>query len=319
MSVRNLAKDILLGVAVGDALGVPVEFKERYILMNDPVTDMRGYGTHQQPPGTWSDDSSLTFCLAEVLCDNFDLHILAEKFVAWMNQGYWTPHGVVFDAGLTTRKAISFLKFGIEPELAGLDDENSNGNGSLMRILPLLLYISDKTIHERFNITRQISSITHRHIRSVISCFYYLEFAKGILSGADKFGIYSNLQEYIPAFLQDLKIPHDEISRFDLLLTQDIHALAHVSISSSGYVVDTLEASIWCLLTTDSYGEAALKAVNLGNDTDTVGAVTGGLAGLLYGWQTIPEVWLHQLARISDIENLAEKLWARYESNLLIS
>ena len=107
---RNHGRDIILGVAVGDALGVPVEFQSREVLNGNPVRDMREYGTYQQPKGTWSDDSSLTFCLAESLIDGFDLKNMSHKFVEWMTNAYWTPHEEVFDIGITTRHALRRLE-----------------------------------------------------------------------------------------------------------------------------------------------------------------------------------------------------------------
>ncbi len=186
--------------------------------------------------------------------------------------------------------------------------ENDNGNGSLMRILPLIVYIKDKNIAARYDIIRQVSSITHGHIRSVIACFYYLEFARQLIDGIDKMQIYKNLQIEIPAYLNELSIDIEELKQFDRLLKGDICDLEVHEIFSSGYVLHTLEASIWCLLTTDHYSEAVLKAVNLGSDTDTTGAVTGGLAGLLYGARAIPESWIKKLARKEDIEDLASRL-----------
>jgi len=301
-------KSALFGVAVGDALGVPVEFNSRQTISKNPVTDMIGYGTYNLPAGTWSDDSSLTFCLAEALTQNFDLNVIGQNFVKWTHENYWTPHGHVFDIGIATRQAISRLAQGEKPELAGGFDETDNGNGSLMRILPLLFYLFDKPINERYDITKKVSSITHGHIRSVIACFYYLEFAKQIFDGKDKFEIYRNLQTEISNHLTSLSINPTEIAKFDRLLKDDIAELDENEIQSSGYVLHTLEASIWCLLTTDNYKEAVLKAVNLGSDTDTTGAVTGGLAGLLYGLDDIPKKWLQQIAKYNDIENLAERL-----------
>jgi len=301
-------KSALFGVAVGDALGVPVEFKSRETLRKNPVTDMIGYGTYNLPPGTWSDDSSLTFCLAEALTQDFDLNVIGQNFVKWAHENYWTPHGDVFDIGIATSKAISRLAKGEKPELAGGFKENDNGNGSLMRILPLVFYLLDKPINERFDITRKVSSITHGHIRSVIACFYYLEFAKQILEGKDIFEIYKNLQTEISNYLAKLGINPTEIANFDRLLKGNIFKIDESDIQSSGYVLHTLEASIWSLMTTDNYKEAVLKAVNLGDDTDTTGAVTGGLAGLYYGFDNIPKKWLRQIARYRDIENLAERL-----------
>lgn len=301
-------KSALFGVAVGDALGVPVESLSRETISKNPVSGMIGYGTHNLPAGTWSDDSSLTFCLAEALTRGFDLHLIAQNFIKWNYENYWTPQGFVFDIGITTRQAIARLEKGVQPELAGGSDETSNGNGSLMRVLPLLFYLLDKPIGERFNITRQVSAITHRHLRSVIACFYYLEFAKQLLEGKDKFEIYRNLQIEVTHHLTTLSIEPGEIVVFDRLLKGDIDELPEEEIFSSGYVLHTLEASIWCLLTTNSYVKSVLKAVNLGLDTDTTAAVTGGLAGLLYGLGSIPERWLQQIARHDDIVDLAERL-----------
>lgn len=301
-------KSALFGVAVGDALGVPVEFKSREEISINPVTEMIGYGTYNLPPGTWSDDSSLTFCLAEALSTEFNLHTIGQNFVQWFHNNYWTPRGHVFDIGMTTIDAITHLIEGIEPAQAGGTDEFSNGNGSLMRILPLLFYIQGKSVEERFNITRQVSSITHGHIRSVIACFYYLEFARQIVSGNNKFKIYENLQTQIPKQLSDFSIQQSEISLFNRLLKNKIHKLPAYKIRGSGYVLHALEAGIWCLLTTNNYKDAVLKAVNLGEDTDTTGAITGGLAGLLYGFDNIPFNWISQLARHDDIEDLAIRL-----------
>lgn len=301
-------KSALFGVAVGDALGVPVEFKSRETISRNPVRDMIGFGTYNLPPGTFSDDSSLTFCLAEALTQEFDLKIIGENFEKWYRENYWTARGNVFDIGIATREAIDRLAKGARPDLAGGFEVTSNGNGSLMRILPLLFHIIDKPVDERYAIIKQVSSITHGHIRSVISCFYYLELAKQLISEIDKFEIYKNLKTEIPEFLKSLSISQKEISIFDRLFTGDIFDLSEENISSSGYVIYTLEASIWCLLTTDNYKDATLKAVNLGEDTDTTAAVTGGLAGLLYGFENIPENWIEQLARREDIENLAERV-----------
>jgi ADP-ribosylglycohydrolase len=269
---------------------------------------MIGYGTYNQPPGTWSDDSSLTFCLAEALCEPFNLNTIAKNSVRWFLENYWTARGKVFDIGNATREAIHRLARGVQPELAGASDEQSNGNGSLMRILPLVFYIKDKSVDERFAITKQVSSITHRHIRSVLACFYYLEFARHLLDGKDKFEIYSTLKSEVTSYLSRISVDAAEIGRFDRLLKGDIFELTEDDIQSSGYVLHTLEASIWCLLTTDYYEDAVLRAVNLGQDTDTTAAVTGGLAGLLYSVNGIPEPWIENIARNYDIKELCENM-----------
>jgi ADP-ribosyl-[dinitrogen reductase] hydrolase len=314
MTSRNLFKDILFGVAVGDALGVPVEFKSRETISSNPVTDMNGYGTYNLPGGTWSDDSSLTFCLAEALTHEFDLNTIGQNFVKWYYNNYWTPRGNVFDIGIATRLAIERLAKGERADLAGGFDEFDNGNGSLMRILPLLIYIYNKPINERYEITKQVSSITHGHIRSVIACFYYLEFAQQLLAQKNKFEIYKSLQTQITNHINSSLIDPTEVALFDRLLKQNIHELSEENIFSRGYVLNTLEASIWCLLTTDNYKDAVLKAVNLGEDTDTTAAVTGGLAGILYGYENIPPKWINLIARYDDIKNLADRLESKFTS-----
>lgn len=314
---RNYVKDALLGVATGDALGVPVEFLPRAALTTEPVSGMRAFGSHRQPAGTWSDDSSLTFCLAEMLCEGYDLAGLAERFVNWKEEAYWTAHGRVFDIGIATSAAIYQLQKGVSPLLAGGAEEDSNGNGSLMRILPLLFYIKDKNITERFRIVQEVSSLTHRHIRSVIGCFIYLEFALQLLKGQDKQTAYEMMKTSVNHFLtQEPICSQREIDKYHRILCnpigdyeiKPIYEFEKDEIYSSGYILSTLEASIWCILKTDNYKDAVLLAVNLGHDTDTTAAVTGGLAGLLYGCETIPGEWLEVLARRTDIEALAARL-----------
>lgn len=311
-SLLNSIRSALFGVAIGDSLGVPHEFKSREVLRHSPVTGMDGYGTHNQPAGTWSDDSSLTFCLAEALTNpKSDLDTICRFFVRWLKDGFWSARGEVFDIGHTTREAIERLSRGVPPQVSGSHSESNNGNGSLMRILPLVFVTHDSPITERFELTRQVSAITHGHIRSVIACFYYLEFARLLLDGMEKFEAYAMLQKTVREFLTSIKIHQTAIRDFQRLLDGDISKLSEDEIGSSGYVAHTFEASIYCLLTTGLFREAVLMAVNLGEDSDTTGAVTGGLAGLLYGVGGIPEDWIDQIARRDDIEDLAMRMAAR--------
>lgn len=306
MTDKKYLKDLLYGVCIGDALGVPVEFQSREYLNKNPVTKMESGGVHQQEVGVWSDDSSLTFCLAEAIIEGYDIHNLANKFIKWKNEGYWTATGKVFDIGNTTRQSIINLSRGIHPTLAGGLNETDNGNGSLMRILPLVFLLKDLNIEQRFDLMNEVSSITHGHIRSVISCFYYLEFALQLMDGKDKFDIYENLKISTSDFLNSNDIYRKELIHFSRLLNGNIYDVEEDDIQSGGYVVDTLEASIWCLLTSDNYEEAVLKAINLGDDTDTTGAVTGGLAGLLFGFESIPKSWVASLAKTNEINKLID-------------
>ena len=326
MSQLDKIRAALFGVAVGDALGVPVEFNSRERLKVRPIKDMTGYGTHNQPKGTWSDDSSLTFCLAETLSKGYDLQDLANRFVNWREFNYWTPHGRLFDIGLATSEAIYNLQLGGEPTKAGGRDEMSNGNGSLMRIIPLLFYIQDMPVEDRFLRVKDVSSLTHGHIRSVVGCFIYLEMALQILKGKEKMAAFDAMRMIVNDHLENQKeVTVYERDKFHRLLlnpigdynVKPIHECEESEISSSGYVISTLEASFWSFLRTNTYNNAVLTAVNLGSDTDTTGAVTGGLAGLYYGIENIPHKWLTTIARVEDIYDLCVRLANKIDNNEL--
>ncbi|HEY9779780.1 MAG TPA: ADP-ribosylglycohydrolase family protein [Leptolyngbyaceae cyanobacterium] len=299
----------LMGLCVGDALGVPVEFSSRPEREKSPVTSMLGYGTWNQPPGTWSDDSSLTFCLAECLCSGFSLEEIASSFWRWYNEAYWTPYGEVFDVGNTTSGAIAEFHRGVPPLEAGGKSEKSNGNGSLMRILPMAYCHKMLYFEELIQRTHQVSCITHAHVRSQIACGIYISIAVCLLQGLDLKSAYiqglKNIQTIYCAAEYTSERPH-----FERVLGGKIANLPEDLIRSSGYVIDTLEASLWCLLNSSSYAEAVLKAVNLGSDTDTTAAVTGGLAGIYYQVNNIPAEWINRIARKQDVIELAARLEA---------
>ncbi len=309
---KNRIKGTLFGIAIGDALGVPVEFISRADLKKRPVKEMIGHGTHNQSIGTWSDDSSLAFCLTEVITSEYDINKIAQNFIKWYYYSYWTARGEVFDIGNSTKIAIERLVAGKKPELAGPVDENSNGNGSLMRIMPLLFCLYGMPVRKRFDMVKDVSSITHGHIRSVIACFYLLEFGSLILEGFNKFEAYNILKSNFSSVLLSFYVSDKEISNLERLLNNNIYDIKENQIKSSGYVIDTLEASIWSILTTNNFRDAVLKAVNLGNDADTTGAVTGGLAGLIYGFRDIPIEWVRSLAKNSEINDLSERMYHRF-------
>jgi ADP-ribosylglycohydrolase len=310
----------LLGLAVGDALGVPVEFKPREHLQRNPVMDMMGYGTHHQPAGTWSDDTSLALCLAEALVEGYDLQRIAGYCANWYQHGYWSAHGQVFDIGIATADALLQVSKGKHPLTTGGTSELSNGNGSLMRILPLVFHTRNLELTERWRLTWEVGGITHGHIRSQVACFIFCEFAISLLMGLEKMEAYADMrQRVIPFLTKVVQVPQEELDRFHRILElprgdfeiQPLISFGEEEMSGSGYVLHTLESSIWCLLTTTSYTEAVLKAVNLGLDTDTTGCVTGGIAGLYYGVEAIPGEWLSVLAKRVEIEDLADRLAKR--------
>ncbi|CAN5313117.1 ADP-ribosylglycohydrolase family protein [soil metagenome] len=300
--------------AIGDALGVPVEFKSRDYLRIQPVQSYLGYGTWNQPPGTFSDDSSMLFCTAESLCTGYDLTNIANRFVNWYRFGYWGAHDAVFDIGNATSGAIDRLMGGTSPFRSGGMSETNNGNGSLMRILPMVFYLQFETdITTRYELVKQVSEITHAHFRSVMACFIYVEFGIGLLAQLDKVTAYSKMQESVNLFISQQPFSATEISLFDRILQNNISLLHENDIRSSGYVIDTLESSLWCFLTSSSYQECVLKAVNLGEDTDTTAAVAGGLAGIFYGYQGIPSQWIEGIAKRDQIDDLAFRFSQRYQ------
>ena len=295
---------LLLGAAVGDALGVPVEFRPRGSFH---VDGMRGHGTHDQPAGTWSDDTSLTLALADAVeGDTVSLPRLARNFIAWHDKGAFTPHGEAFDMGNATARAIARLKRGVPPEQAGGTEEGDNGNGSLMRVAPLVFLLAGRSAEERFRLIKAVSSVTHGHAWSVTACFLLLEMLGKLLAGRPKDAAYAELRAEMaapPAFLDAAAL-----TRFRRILNADIRELQESEIRSSGFVIDTLEAALWCFLTTDTYKDAVLKAVNLGEDTDTTGAVTGALAVMAYGPGAIPAEWIAQLRGRDQILRIADSM-----------
>lgn len=266
-------KDAIYGLAVGDALGVPFELEERGTFY---CKNMVGNGTHKQPIGTWSDDTSMTLAT----CDSYkkigyiDCDDIRKQFEKWLFDAKYTPFGKVFDCGYTCSEAIY--------NKCGSDDIMSNGNGSLMRILPLAFIpdISDQMIEE-------VSAITHAHDISKEACVIYVRLAQGLIKGM-------GLSELIKSVVKNDSV-------FNRLIVMG--SISVDQIKSTGYVVDTLEAAIWCIMHTNSYKDCVLKAVNLGGDTDTIAAIAGGLAGILYGYENIPAGWISSLQAKNIIDH----------------
>lgn len=287
MDLKEKILSGMMGLAIGDALGVPVEFSSRKQLQENPVTDMLEYGTHNQPKGTWSDDSSMAFCTVVSLTEkSLNIEDIRKRFEDWYYNDYMTPNNQLFDCGYTVSNAIE--------NKMGCDDVYSNGNGSLMRILPIAYYLYVHKELNLYDVVKEVSSITHAHDRSVLGCAIYVSIAislieekplkESIINALDTFKDYPEFYHY-----QDL---------------YNLENLQENDITSSGYVVATLKASLWCLLKTSNYKDCVLKAVNLGDDTDTVGAVCGGLAGLIYGYDDIPNSWLQSLQRRRFLESI---------------
>jgi ADP-ribosylglycohydrolase len=313
----TLIKDILYGKAIGDALGVPVECTKREILAKSPITGMRGHGAYNQVKGTWSDDTSMALAIADSLAECkgvYSLDDIAAKFLEWAFNNKYTAHGNVFDIGGTTIKALNNLKGGASPLQSGLMDLNSQSNGSLMRTLALLPYLLDKPVDEVYRIVSEVSAITHNTFACKFACFFLIEYALTLLEYRNKPIKYVTLpmtalvfgQDKVLTFISEHQMTDEGLNLFNIGLG-DMEKLTEHNISSGGYCVDTLIASIWCLIETKTYKDAVLKAVNLGGDTDTTAAVTGALAGIVYGFDSIPKEWVEDLANKPLIDSIVEK------------
>lgn len=317
--MANNILNSVMGSCVADALGVPVEFINRETLSEDPVINMRSYGTYNQKAGTWSDDTSMTLCLIDSLSNGLNYDDIMKNFIKWINTGDYTPYGEVFDVGNATRKALERFSHGASPLDCGGISGSDNGNGSLMRILPIVFYLQSiygteiTKNDEAMNIIHNLSSLTHAHKRSLIACGIYVSVASMItrdmnLSIAIEKGIYNALEYY-----KNHDEYEDELHYYKRLSNKAYSKTPVEDIKSSGYVVDTLEAALWCLLNSKNYKECVLLAVNLGEDTDTVAAVAGGLAGLYYGYESIPKEWLAVIGRRDYIESLSNQLYVALE------
>lgn len=270
----NRLRSAVYGIAIGDALGLPVQFLPRDSYPE--VTEMIKSEKLPWPAGTWSDDTSLTLATVDSLltCEGVDIPDMRARFMDWMDNGAYTQDGEAFDQGFTTVHALTHG--------CGCTNEQSNGNGSLMRILPLAFVknLSDEQI-------AQVSGITHAHPLSVEACQVYIHAAQLILDGF-------SLSEAIETAC---------LASETFAGLVDIGQCSRSEIRSTGYVKDSLEAAVWCLLTTNNFRDALVKAVNLGEDTDTIGAITGGLAGIAYGMESIPEPWMNALRKKDIIEH----------------
>ena len=308
----NIWKSGIYGLVVGDAMGVPVEFTYGEDRKIDPVTDMIGYGTYNQPEGTWSDDSSMALATLVSIRDKgeIDYKDIMERFHDWCMYGAYTPFDEVFDIGIATSRAIMKYSNGAKPLESGGKTEWDNGNGSLMRILPVCLYIVEQQKYkklsdgEAIDIIHNCSALTHAHLRSKIACGIYYFLVKAVLNKDGE--LIERLQQGVDnAFKYYGESTESELDNYNRLISlSEFKDTPENQIKSTGYVVYTLEAAIWCLVNSSSYEEVILKAVNLGDDTDTVAAITGGLAGLYYGYDNIPHKWRSKLQKREWIDSL---------------
>ena len=334
-------KAVFFGHAVGDALGVPVEGKSREALKKQPITEMYGGGRHRMPVGAWSDDTSMSLCTLKPLAENkVDFDEIMKNFYKWYYEDKFTPTKVAFGEGSTCAYAIrNYYDLHMPYFKCGLTEPESNGNGSLMRIYPFVLYAATRDDLEKeiayqeaptalnapLKLIHAGSSLTHAHVCSKMACSVYAYILWALLKNPSKEAVAPAIKaayEINSALgaiegvqlgnLTYLKADSELRSLLDPVLDGTVR---EEDIKSNGYVLSTLQVAVWSLLTTKSFEECVVKALNLGGDTDTNAAVAGSLAGALYGYNAIPERWISKLLQRPSLERLVEKTHANWSAN----
>ena len=291
----NKLKHAVIGFAAGDAFGMAYECGKRgeFEFYGDKMVGYtKGmpaywYG-NDIPAGTWTDDTAMIVAELDSVSrlGKIDLDDMMQNFCKWLFEGEFTPYGEELGSGRRTRRALEKFRDGTPARECGGTEESDNSNGALMRILPFAFM--DELMEKSGVTVKDIASPTHAHPISVRACEIYVDTVRKLLNGAEKRDILLGFPE-----------PFDRISK--------IAELKEDEIKSTPYVLDSLEAAVWCFYHTGSYKDCVIKAVLLGGDTDTIAALAGALAAVYYGADSIPQEWLDTLARKDYIEALCEK------------
>lgn len=320
ITMEYLFKSAMYGLAIGDALGVPVEFWTRSRLKDIPINDIVGYGTYQQERGTWSDDTSLSLATLDGLITNINYKKIAQNFVNYYEKSFYCQNKM-FGIDETTSSAIIKISEDIHNNtfdsryVYGGRKQSYNTNGSLKRMIPVALYLYDhidkyNTPDKRKKVIYRMSNMTHATSLSMFGCRLYVEYTLMLLSGMDK----------IKAFYKLIKQFKNEIEYYPLYLYENLLDKKFINIKQSeiksdSYIVNSLEAAMWCFLNTNTYKNAVLKAVNLGGDTDTTASIVGGLAGIYYGYDKIPQYWVDEIYNHEIIDEILNKYFAADNSD----
>jgi ADP-ribosyl-[dinitrogen reductase] hydrolase len=300
-AVTDRQRGSLLGLAIGDALGAAVEFRPRGSF--PPVTGYRAGGPHGLQPGEWTDDTSMALALADSIASaGWDLNDQAEHYMRWWRGGEFSVNGQCFDIGITTRAALARFQQTGDARTSGDSSERASGNGSIMRLAPVPIAYAGLfpgRLDELARLAAESSLPTHASPQCLSACRYFALVLAGLMDGvpretvlAPDWGPLGELRR-----LEPLHPAVDEVA-------QGSFRRRHPpEIEGSGYVVKSLEAALWAFHDAADFREAVLRAVNLGDDADTTGAVCGQLAGAFWGESGIPQEWLSGLAKREMIEN----------------
>jgi ADP-ribosylglycohydrolase len=300
----------LLGLAAGDALGTTLEFQTPGTF--SPLDDMLGGGPFGLQPGQWTDDTSMALCLAASLVERqtFDPLDQMQRYVRWYRQGYMSSTGRCFDIGNTVREALARFERTQEP-YSGSSDPYSAGNGSLMRLAPVVLFYSDNPA-QAIHYAGESSRTTHAAPAAIDACRYFAALLIGALQGAKKSDLLSPF--FTPTLQPDYWQAYPLAPEIETIASGSFKQRQPPEIKGSGYVVHSLEAALWAFHHSQSFEHGCLMAVNLGDDADTTGAIYGQIAGAYYGENAIPWKWREKLALRDKIENYAGELFRSSQS-----
>lgn len=299
MDLLDKAKGCLVGLAVGDAVGTTLEFRQRGTF--EPITDMVGGGPFDLLTGQWTDDTSMALCLAHSLIHKkgFDPVDQMNRYCNWYQSGYMSSTGECFDIGATVATALnSYIKTG--NPFSGSIDEGSSGNGSLMRLAPIAIFYHDNHT-DLIRYASESSRTTHGSAECIDSCKYFASLLVTAMSARDK-------EELHNTFYQPTTAKVNAIAS-GLYLTKSYEQL-----TGSGYVIESLESALWCFHKADNFEEAILLAANIGNDADTTAAICGQIAGAFYGCVGIPGNWVSLVQKYENIQGAADTLFTSLSS-----
>lgn len=285
------------GLIIGDALGAAFEFKKRDSF--EKITDMQSGGAHGLKAGFWTDDSSMALCLAQSLIEtDFDLIDQLDKYLSWYQDGYLSSTEKAFGIGANTAKSIEYFKKNgkLPPE-----SDRAAGNGSLMRLAPVAIYFRDD-FEQAVEFSGKSSLSTHNNLMAVDSCKYFGGLLQQFINSRIEMDAFKT--KVIKDTAVDLELDERVIKAVNGAFNKK-----REEIKSDGFVINSLEAGLWSFINSNNFKEAVLNAVNLGNDTDTIGAITGQIAGAYYGFNSIPDKWITKLAKFSLIEKTIVKLY----------
>jgi ADP-ribosylglycohydrolase len=295
----------LMGFVIGDILGFPLSGKTREELLKEPVTKLKPFDDTSIEEGAWSNNTSLLLTTidsinAKCAIDYEDMMI---KLSIYKNHASYTPLGIVLDIDRTTARSIDkYIEEKENPLLCGV--ESSTNNKSLMRVFPLSYYAIDTHLKELeiLDLVKKVSSLTHPNEECRMACYIYVRFAMFLINGKDKLAAY-NMTKAVDytMFTEDTRF------KFDRLLKNNITDYKLKDIVSDDNVVNTLETVIWVLLNANNYKESIIGSINLGDDTSSIGALVGALAGILYGYESIPEEWLDKIIKKDYIMDIFEE------------